>query len=143
MEERGQEVVGDGPETAETAPRELTGREMEQLSPPDNMSSAPTERVQRLFVGTGLFWGPMVGVVLAVAFIILAGQNTESANISFLPWEFETPLFVVILISLVVGVVLDEIFGLVYRAGRRRVLGDREELLRLRTEAKATDQRLL
>ena len=92
--------------------------------------SAPVA-AERVFVGTGLFWGLIVGVVLAVAMLILAAQNTGNVTISFLGWEFSTPLIVLILGSLLIGIVLDELFGLVYRKSRRRTLRDRDELKRL------------
>jgi uncharacterized integral membrane protein len=70
-------------------------------------------------------------ILLAVAVIILAAQNTASTTISFLGWEFSTPLIVVILGTLLVGVIFDEIFGLVYRARRRRTLAERDQLKRI------------
>ncbi|HEX6299570.1 MAG TPA: lipopolysaccharide assembly protein LapA domain-containing protein [Acidimicrobiia bacterium] len=87
---------------------------------------------ERVFVGTGLFWGLIVGVILALAVVILAAQNTGTVTISFLVWDFSTPLIVLILGSLLIGIIVDELFGLVYRKGRRRTLGEREELKRLR-----------
>ncbi|HEX6221130.1 MAG TPA: lipopolysaccharide assembly protein LapA domain-containing protein [Acidimicrobiia bacterium] len=87
---------------------------------------------QQVFIGTGLFWGLIVGVVLAIAMIILAAQNTGTATVSFLGWDFSTPLIVIILGSLLIGIVLDELFGLIYRKRRRRTLRDRDELKRLR-----------
>jgi uncharacterized integral membrane protein len=93
--------------------------------------SAPEGARERVFVGTGLFWGLIVGVVLALAVIILAAQNTGNVTISFLGWEFSTPLIVLILGLLLIGIVLDELFGLIYRKGRRRTLRDRDELKRL------------
>jgi uncharacterized integral membrane protein len=91
----------------------------------------PTLEAERLFVGTGLFWGLAVGVLLAVAMIVLAAQNTSSTTIAFLGWEFSTPLIVVILGTLLVGVVFDELFGLVYRVRRRRTMRDRDQLNRI------------
>jgi uncharacterized integral membrane protein len=91
----------------------------------------PAHVKERVFVGTGLFWGLVVGVLLAVAVIILAAQNTARTTISFLGWEFSTPLIVVILGSLLVGVIFDELFGLVYRSRRRRTLAERDRLRRI------------
>jgi uncharacterized integral membrane protein len=96
--------------------------------------TAPAAAQERVFVGTGLFWGLIVGVILAVAVIILAAQNTRTATISFLGWDFSTPLIVLILGSLLIGIVLDELFGLVYRRRRRRTLRDKDQLERLREE---------
>jgi len=91
----------------------------------------PTHAKERVFVGTGLFWGLVVGVLLAVAVIILAAQNTTSTTITFLAWDFSTPLIVVILGTLLVGVIFDEMFGLVYRSRRRRTLAERDQLKRI------------
>lgn len=101
--------------------------------PPDTEPPKPAGvEPERHFVGTGLFWGLVVGLVLAVFVIILAAQNTQSITFSFLGWDWSTPLIVVILVSLLVGIVLDEIVGLVFRARRRRILAEREELKRLK-----------
>ena len=102
---------------------------------PEEETEAAPEK-ERIFVGTGLFWGLVFGVLLAVVMIILAAQNTDDTMISFLGWDFSTPLIAVILAALLVGVVLDEVVGLVYRARRRRTLTDRKELKRLRTDSK-------
>lgn len=92
----------------------------------------PARRTERVFVGTGLFWGLVFGVILAVAFIILAAQNTVETPVRFLGWEMTTPLIALILVSFLAGVILDELVGLIYRARRRRILQDREELRALR-----------
>jgi uncharacterized integral membrane protein len=102
---------------------------------PEEETAAVVEK-ERIFVGTGLFWGLVFGVLLAVIMIILAAQNTDDTMISFLGWDFSMPLIAVILAALLVGVVLDEVVGLVYRARRRRTLTDRKELKRLRTDSK-------
>jgi uncharacterized integral membrane protein len=94
--------------------------------------AAPEVVRERVFVGTGLFWGLIVGVVLALAVVILAAQNTGRTTVSFLGWDFSTPLIVLVLGALLIGVVVDELFGLVYRKRRRRTLRDRDELQRLR-----------
>ncbi|HUP15032.1 MAG TPA: hypothetical protein VM848_03125 [Acidimicrobiia bacterium] len=44
-------------------------------------------------------------------------------------------MFVLILGSLLIGIVLDELFGLVYRRRRRRTLRDKDQLKRLRERA--------
>jgi uncharacterized integral membrane protein len=99
--------------------------------PVEEVDKTPATR-ERVFVGTGLFWGLIVGVILAVVAMILAAQNTGLSTLTFLGWEFSTPLIVLILGSMLIGVVLDELFGLVYRKRRRRTLRDRDELKRLR-----------
>lgn len=94
--------------------------------------TAPDVVRERVFVGTGLFWGLIVGIVLALAVIILAAQNTGRIDVSFLGWDFSTPLIVLVLGAMLIGVVVDELFGLVYRKRRRRTLRERDELQRLR-----------
>jgi uncharacterized integral membrane protein len=98
----------------------------------DTNQTAPEVERERVFMGTGLFWGLIVGVVLAVAVVILAAQNTGRITVSFLGWDFSTPLIVLLLGALLIGVVVDELFGLVYRKRRRRTLRERDELQRLR-----------
>lgn len=87
------------------------------------------------FVGTGLFWGLVVGVLLAVIVIIFSAQNTGDTPVKFLWWEWASPVFAVILVSLLMGIVLDEIVGLLFRSRRRRRLAEREELNRLRRQS--------
>ena len=99
--------------------------------PEPETKPAPKVTRERVFVGTGLFWGLVVGVLLAVAVVILAAQNTGSTTIAFLGWEFSTPLIVVFLGTLLAGVIFDELFGLVYRVRRRRTMADREQLKRI------------
>jgi uncharacterized integral membrane protein len=87
---------------------------------------------RKVFVGTGFFWGLIVGLVLATMVIILAAQNTASVTVHFLGWRIETPLIVLILGALLIGIILDEIAGAIYRRRRRRILNERAELERLR-----------
>ncbi|MCJ7726113.1 MAG: lipopolysaccharide assembly protein LapA domain-containing protein, partial [Acidimicrobiia bacterium] len=88
--------------------------------------------VHTQFVGTGMFWGLVVGVILAIVVIGFAAQNTQSATVKTIVWEWSSPLFVVVLISLIMGIVLDELVGLQFRARRRRLLAEKVELRRLR-----------
>ena len=105
----------------------------DEQPPPSTEPPVPTAaEPERHFVGTGLFWGLIVGLVLATLVIVLAAQNTQNTTVSFLGFDWSTPLIVVILVSLLVGIVLDEIVGLVFRSRRRRVLAEREELKRLK-----------
>jgi uncharacterized integral membrane protein len=116
----------------------LSDGERQESTPPNDLDATEIGKTEgapppeRVFVGTGLFWGLIVGLVLAVAVVILVAQNTGAVTIAFLGWDFSTSLIVVILGSLLIGVLLDELFGLVYRRRRRQTLRDREELNRLR-----------
>ena len=104
------------------------------LSPDGMAGPSTTTRAaakERVFVGTGLFWGLIIGVVLAIGVPILAAQNTASITVSFTAWDFSTPLIVLILGAILIGVVFAELFGLFYRTKRRRTQRDRDHLERL------------
>ena len=125
------------PETTEAAPQAPTPDVAESAQPamPSTPVPAPARvEVHRVFVGTGLFWSLVIGALLTVIVIILAAQNTQEVTLKFLPFEIGTPLIVVLLASLLVGVILDEIIGWAHRARRRRILTEKEELRRLRAD---------
>ncbi len=94
-------------------------------------TTARVETKERVFVGTGLFWGLIIGLVLALGVLVLVAQNTDSIVVTFMAWDFSTPLIVLILGALLVGVVFDELFGLLYRTRRRRTQRDQDHLERL------------
>jgi uncharacterized integral membrane protein len=106
-----------------------TDRVPDAQAPPSTAAQAATK--ERVFVGTGLFWGLIIGVVLAIGVLILAAQNTDSITVTFMAWDFSTPLIVLILGALLIGVVFAELFGLFYRTKRRRTQRDRDHLERL------------
>ncbi|MEX2323015.1 MAG: lipopolysaccharide assembly protein LapA domain-containing protein [Acidimicrobiia bacterium] len=89
---------------------------------------------RKVFVGTGFFWGLVFGVLITAVVIVFAAQNTASIEVRFLGWRFTTPLIVLILGSVLAGVIIDEVAGLVYRRRKRRILNEREELKRLRQQ---------
>ena len=115
----------------------MSDSERQEPTPPNDLEAtefgdtAGVTPPDRVFVGTGLCWGLIIGLILAVAVVILIAQNTGAVTISFLGWDFSTSLIVVILGSLLIGVLLDELFGLVYRKRRRQTLRDRDQLKRL------------
>jgi uncharacterized integral membrane protein len=76
--------------------------------------------------GTGISTSLIVGVLLTVAVIILAAQNTTDFRLRLLWWDTHSPLVVIILGSALAGVVLDEVVGLLWRLRRRRHLRQRE-----------------
>ena len=98
---------------------------------PGIQAVADSLSTERVFVGTGLFWGLIVGLLLATTIIALAAQNTGSIPVDFFGWHFSTSLIVVVLGALLIGLVLDELFGLFYRGRRRRSMSDRDRLARL------------
>jgi uncharacterized integral membrane protein len=89
---------------------------------------------RKVFVGTGFFWGLVFGVLITAVVIVFAAQNTASIEVRFLGWRFATPVIVLILGSVLAGIIIDEVAGLVYRRRKRRILNEREELKRLRQQ---------
>ncbi len=65
--------------------------------------------------------------------------SPDRATIAFLGWDFSTPLIAVILGALIAGVIFDELFGLVYRARRRKTLSDRAQLNRFKRSVSSTE----
>lgn len=117
-------------------PSAISSEESEQavLSPDGMAGPSTTVRAatkERVFVGTGLFWGLIIGVVLAIGVLVLAAQNTASITVTFMAWDFSTPLIVLILGAILIGVVFAELVGLFYRTKRRRTQRDRDHLERL------------
>lgn len=85
-----------------------------------------------VYRGSGIRWGFVAGLVLAVLLVILVFQNTGPVEFSFLVWEIRTPLAALLIATAVIAAVADELVGLVVRSRRRRRLAEREELLELR-----------
>lgn len=102
-------------------------------SDPSKVSGEPEPR------GAGWSMTLVIGVALTLIVIVLAVQNTDDAHLEFLGWETDAPLVVFLLASALVGVVFDEIAGLLWRHRRRRQLADSQELAARRAAA-ATDQ---
>lgn len=94
---------------------QLTEREEPKEAPP----AKPARK--RVFVGTGFFWGLVVGLLLATALVILAAQNTDDTTVRFLGWRIEAPLFLLVLGSVIAGIVLGQIVGGIYRVRRRTI----------------------
>ncbi len=74
-------------------------------------------------------------VLVAIALISLVWQNQEAVPLEWLWISTEVPLFVIVLVTALAAVLLDELVGLVWKARRRRRLAEKEELKRLRAEA--------
>lgn len=77
-------------------------------------------------------WGLTVSLLLVVLVAVFAVQNTQPVELRFLGWVWQIPLAYIIVGTLVVSVVLDEILGMVLRRRRRRRRSEKEELRRLR-----------
>ena len=89
---------------------------------------------QRVFVGTGLFWTLILGLLLAAALVIFIFQNTQDVEVEWLGFDFTAPLIGLLLGTALIAVIIDEIAGVVLRRRRRRARTEREELKRLQAE---------
>ena len=110
---------------------DLTGRPSDVTAQPASSYPKPHPRNGSLSARASS-GGSSSGWYLAIGVVILAAQNTANITMAFTGWEFSTPLIVIVLGALLIGVVLDELFGLFYRARRRRIQRDRDQLQRLR-----------
>ena len=87
---------------------------------------------QREFHGTGLYWSLLLGLIVATVILIGIVQNSQSVQVQYLVWHLNTPLIVVLLVTIVASVLLSALVGVAWRHRRRRQLADREELRGLR-----------
>lgn len=81
---------------------------------------------------TGLSWGLAIFLVFAIMFVVFVVQNSDNVPVRFLNWEGTFPLPLILVITAILAVVADEIFGLTRRRRRRHRLAEREELERFR-----------
>ena len=87
---------------------------------------------EKVYSGTGVYVGLVAVLVTLSALVILAAQNTDLVNFSFLTWKLEYPLVAIILATIGFTIILDEATGFIWRRRRRRVKADRMELKALR-----------
>lgn len=94
------------------------------------VEARPVEK--KVYVGTGVSWAILLGVLLIAFIAVLAAQNTASVTVNLLFWKVEAPLISVILGVAAVTVVIDELIGVIVRLRRRRRLRQRDELKELK-----------
>src|ERR1700692_14509 len=93
----------------------------------------PARRERR---GTGLYTSLLVAFVLAVGILVAIIQNLQTVELKYFGWDLRTPLFVVLLVSVLATAMLSTLVGATWRHRRRGQLGDREELREMRQRAK-------
>ncbi|HEY7564009.1 MAG TPA: LapA family protein [Acidimicrobiia bacterium] len=81
---------------------------------------------------SGFSWGLAIFLVAAVLFVVFVVQNMSDVLVKLFGWEFTLPLPLLLVITALIAVVADEIFGLMRRRRRRRRLAEKEELARYR-----------
>jgi uncharacterized integral membrane protein len=103
-----------------------------------------TDRDVRVeYRGTGFYVSLALIFLAALTLLVLAVQNTAVVTVEILTFEFDLPLFAVILGAGLVAVLLDELIGLVWRRQNRARLSDKAELQRLRSELKNREMRIV
>lgn len=109
--------------------REVPNMKFKRSTKP-SMSEVDTDLkpVEEPPAGVGVSVTLILGVLLTLAVIILAVQNTEQAEFEFLVWDTSTPLVVILLSAVLAGVVFDEIAGIWWRRRRRLQLAEKGEL---------------
>lgn len=112
-----------------------TGRDPSAREPDEVREGAgPAGEVPtREYRGTGIYAAVVVGLLLALAVVILAVQNVDAVTLEWLAWDIDVSLTALILASLLIGAASAVIGGLFWRRRRRRVLTEREELRGLRS----------
>lgn len=93
----------------------------------------PPER--RVRTGTGLMPAVITSLVVAVAVVVFVAQNGHSVAVEWLWMDFDTSPAVLVLGAVLLGILVDEVVGLLVRRARRRRINEREELERLRSVA--------
>jgi uncharacterized integral membrane protein len=106
---------------------------------PDQERTAAEANPRTVRTGTGIMPAVVLGVLLAVATIIFIAQNSDRIALEFLWFDFRTSPGALVLMALLLGIVADEIIGVLVRRHRRRRLNEREELQRLRSRATTTE----
>lgn len=116
--------------------------DLEDTPEKPDAAPAPEPEQHRVFAGTGISWAFIFGVLLTVAIIVLAIQNTESVPVTLYFWETSAPLIIVMVVTGLVAILIDELIGMIIRRRKRKVLAEREELKRLRAKAESKNLRI-
>ena len=102
---QGMEVIGDPPP--------VPASERAEERPP--LAAAPR------YEGTGITAG-LVGLLVAgVVVVIVVAQNVDRVAFDFLFWSVEVSLAVLLLVTALVTLALDQVVGVMWRRRRRRL----------------------
>lgn len=85
--------------------------------------------------GTGYYASVITALVLAAGLLVFAVQNTGTVTVEWLWLDLTAPLFAWVIGAALVAIVLDELVGLVWRAGERGRLNRLERHRRLSEDA--------
>lgn len=92
----------------------------------------PVPATDRIRPDSGFSWGLAVFLLAAVVFVVFVVQNMTDVPLKLFGWEFVLPLPILLVVTALISVVVDEIVGWSRRRRRRRRLADKEELERYR-----------
>lgn len=70
--------------------------------------------------GAALSAGVVVGVALGASLALFVVQNTATTQVEWLVFEFEQPLWIVLLVTAAVTLVVTELLGAARRRRRRK-----------------------
>jgi len=106
----------------------MTGASSEPTGHTDDPGSAiahalESSSARRFRVGLAL------GALVAVAITLLIAQNGESAKLDWLAFHFESPLWIMLMLTLVSGGIVWEVLKALWRRSRRS-RGERRAVLR-------------
>ncbi|HJR92380.1 MAG TPA: lipopolysaccharide assembly protein LapA domain-containing protein [Acidimicrobiia bacterium] len=119
-------------ETAEPADEVSVGETAEPALAPADQREPSRPSVD---AGVEIPWRVTLFLLLAILVVVFAVQNTQSVELRFLGWSWELPLVIIILGTVVVSVLLDEVLGGIIKRRRRLRRLEREELRRLRGDS--------
>lgn len=97
--------------------------------------SSPTGAPVRDYRGAGIMWTAVAPVVAVALFVVVALQNTQDVDFSFLWFDVSAPLILILAITFGAALVVGEVIGFVWRRRRRTRLRERDELRRLRKKS--------
>jgi uncharacterized integral membrane protein len=96
-------------------------------APPNTPNTPPAEskadesKADVHYEGAGVMGGVVILLIAAVLLVVMVGQNLDSVPFHFLWWSPEVSLALLILITAVVVLVIDQAIGLIWRRRRRKM----------------------
>jgi len=137
---------GEGPEQTLEIPAAPPPAATGATPPAAATGQAPPAPAKLVPVGGGIAWRLILVLVLALALVVFAVQNTDPVDLRFLGWSWNVPLAVVLVGIVAVTVLLDEFLGFWWRRRharstvRRREEKAEEERARKTREEKARER---